>query len=169
MIVAIIMILSFLLDGILTNFLPYMNYDLSFFTPLLTVVSIFIIYPFYRKREKNYFLQMFFIGILYDLFYTNLLFLNALLFLGIAFLSKIIHKNFEITYFKLIFYIAFVVIVYESLMAFILFIFQLVPITFPKLIYKIVHSLFLNILYIEVLYLILNLLPKKYRKISINL
>ncbi len=169
MIVAILLTISLLLDGILTNFLPYMPNDLSLFTPLLTVVSIFIIYPFYRKKEKNYFLYMFLLGMIYDLFYTNLLFFNGILFLIIAIISQIIHKNFEISYFKLIFYIAFIVVLYESLTGAILFIFQLVPITIPKLIYKITHSLLLNILYIEIVYLILNLIPKKYRKVSINL
>jgi len=169
MIVAIIITISLLLDGILTNFLPYVQNTLTLFTPLLTVVSIFIVYPFYRKREKDYFLHMSLLGILYDLFYTNLLFFNGILFLIIASLSIIIHKNCELTFFKLIFYIAIVVGVYESTTALILFIFQLVPITFMKLFYKITHSLLLNIIYIEFIYLILKLIPKKYKKIRINI
>ena len=59
MIPIIILIISILLDGILTNFLPFLVNDLSIFTPLLTVVSIFIIYPFYRKHEKKYFIILF--------------------------------------------------------------------------------------------------------------
>ena len=169
MIVAIVLTISLLLDGILTNFLACMPNDLSLFTPLLTVASIFIIYPFYRKKEKKYYLHMFLLGIIYDLFYTNLLFWNGLLFLGMAFLSKIIHKNFEIGCLRLIFYIAIEIIIYECLNVSIIWVFHLVPITFSKLFYKITHSLLLNILYIEFIYILLNLIPKKYRKISINL
>ena len=147
----IILFLSFLLDGILTNYLPYLPNTLT-----------------YRKETKKYYLHMFLLGIFYDLFYTNLLFWNAILFLEIAYLSQVLYKNFEITFFQLIFLISIIVIVYESSNAFILFSFQLVPITFTRLFYKIIHSLLLNIFYIQFVYLILKVIPKKYKKISIN-
>lgn len=163
-----IIIISFLLDGILTNFLPYLTNDLSVFTPLLTLVSIFIIYPFYKKQEKKYFILIIIVGILYDLFYTNLLFFNAILFSIIAVITKYIYKNFEISYLKLIIYIVLIITLYETLTALIILTYGLVPITLNKVIYKITHSLLLNIIYIEFIYLIINLIPKKYKKISIN-
>ena len=46
-------IISFIFDGVLTNYLPYLVNDLSLFTPLLTVVSIFILYPLNRKKENK--------------------------------------------------------------------------------------------------------------------
>ena len=168
MLTSIILIVSILLDGVLTNFLPYLVNDLSIFTPLLTVVSIFIIYPLNRKKETKFFILIFIVGIIYDLLYTNLLFLNGLLFVLIALLSKVIYKNFETSYFKLIIYTILIIIVYESVYAGILFIYRVVPITFYKLIYKISHTLILNVIYTEILYLIINKLPKKYKRISIN-
>ena len=168
MIPIIISIISILLDGILTNYLPYLGNDLSWFTPLFTLVSIFIIYPFYRKKEKKYYLTVFIIGIIYDLFYTNLLFFNAILFLIIAMISKYINKNYGLSYLKLIIYTIILVTVYESLTGLIIVLFQLVPITFYKLFYKISHSILINIIYVEILFLILNLIPKKFKKISIN-
>ena len=168
MIPIIIVIISLFLDGILTNFLPYLVNDLSLFTPLLTVVSIFIICPFYRKQDKKYYKIVFLIGIIYDLFYTNLLFFNAILFLIIAFILRYIYKHYEVSWFSIILYIALIIFTYETLTGTIIFIFQLVPITIDKIIYKISHSLLLNIIYIEIVYLILKLIPKKYKKISIN-
>lgn len=164
----IILIISILLDGILTNYLPYLVNDLSLFTPLLTVVSIFIIYPLNRKKEKDFFIKIFIIGIIYDFLYTNLLFLNGLLFVLIAYISKIIYKNLEISYLKLILYTIIIVIVYETTYAGILLIYRVVPITLYKLFYKISHTLILNIIYTEILYFIIKHLPKKYKKISIN-
>ena len=67
----IIIITSIILDGLLTNYLPYLVNDLTLFTPMLTLVTIFIIYPFYRKKIKKYYLIVFIIGITYDLLYTN--------------------------------------------------------------------------------------------------
>lgn len=168
MIPIIILIISFILDGILTNFLPYLVNDLSIFTPLLTVVSIFIIYPFYKKKEKKYFIILIILGLIYDLSYTNLLFFNAILFLGIGFISKYIYTNYEVTYIRLIIYVVILITIYESATALIIFLFQLTPVTIYKVFYKISHSLLLNIIYIELIYLILNLIPKKYKKISIN-
>lgn len=168
MLTIIILTISIILDGILTNYLPYLVNDLSFFTPLLTVVSIFILYPLNRKKETKFFIIMFIVGIIYDLLYTNLLFLNGLLFVLITLISKVIYKNFETSYIKLILYTIIIIIVYETVYAGILFIYRVVPITLYKLIYKISHTLILNIIYTELLYFIINKLPKKYKRISIN-
>ena len=168
MISLIIVILSLLLDGILTNYLPYLNNDLSIFTPLLTLVSIFMIYPFFKKKEKKYFIICFIIGIIYDLFYTNLLFFNAVLFLEIGLITYYIHKNYEITLLRLLLYIIIIISSYEFTTGIILLIFNVVPVTFYKIIYKIINSLLLNIIYSEIIYLIIKIIPKKYKKISIN-
>lgn len=168
MIAIIIMILSLLLDGLLTNFLPYLVNDLTYFTPLLTLVTIFLIYPFYRKKEKKYYITVFIMGIIYDLFYTNLLFLNATLFLLIALLTRLIYKNYEVAPLRLILYIIILITVYEGVQGLILWIFQVVPVTITKVFYKITHSLLLNILYSEIIYLIIRIIPEKYKKISIN-
>ena len=55
MISGIVLVLSFFLDGILSNFLPYMVGDLSLFTPMFTVVSLVIVYPFFKKKIKELF------------------------------------------------------------------------------------------------------------------
>ena len=49
MIPIIVLIFSLLLDGLLTNYLPFLINDLSLLTPLLTVSSIIIVYPFYLR------------------------------------------------------------------------------------------------------------------------
>ena len=165
--IAIIIIISLLFDGLLTNYLPFLVGDLSLFTPLLTLTTIFIIYPFFHKKENKYYIIAFVVGVVYDLFYTNLLFYNAILFLIIAVITKLLYKNFEISYLKLLLYIPLIITIYESIQALILLIFSIVPITFAKLEYKIVHSLLLNIIYGELLFFINNKFKKK-RKISIN-
>lgn len=166
MIPIIIVIISFILDGILSNFLPYIS--LSLFTPLLTVTCIFLIYPFYKKKEFNYFITITILGALYDLFYTNLLFFNSLLFLLIGYITTLIYKNLDVSIVKLIIYIIGLIIVYETSTALIIYVFNLVPVTPNKVIYKISHSLILNVIYAEFIYLIIKLIPSKYKKININ-
>ena len=57
MIPLIIITLSLILDGILSNIFPYTVNNLSLFTPLLTLISIYLIYPFYKKKENKYILS----------------------------------------------------------------------------------------------------------------
>ena len=156
MIAYFIMIISLLLDGVLTNYLPFMENNLSLYTPLLTIVSIFIIYPLYYKREKEYFITIFILGIIYDLLYTNLLFLNATLFVILGLITKFLYKNYEVSYFKLIIYISILIIIYEGLTGILLFIFHVVPITINKVWYKITHSLIINIYNLYKINIILN-------------
>ena len=168
MIAIIIMIVSLLLDGLLSNYLTYLVNDLSLFTPLFTLISIFIIYPFYRKKEKYYFIHIFILGIVYDLLYTNMLFFNAVLFIIVGLIIRFIIKNYELGLIKNIVYMIIVIILYESLTVLFLGIYNIVPVSINSLIYKITHSLLLNIIYGEILFLIIKLIPKKFKEISIN-
>lgn len=163
-----IMILSFLLDGVLTNFLPYLVNDLSYFTPLLTLVSIILIYPFYKKDERKYFITVFILGLLYDLFYTNLLFFDAVLFTLIALINKRIQKRMSFNAMNLLGETILIIVSYELLTGILLFTYNIVPVTIYKVFYKIIHSIVLNVLYVEGIYGIIKIIPKKYKQISIN-
>lgn len=164
----IIVLISLLLDGILNNTLPYMKDNLSLFTPLITIISLLIVYPFYYKKNSKYYLTAIILGLIYDLLYTNMLFLNSILFLAIALLIKIIYKNIELNYLNIILYIILTIITYEISQYILITIFNLTSITINQLFYKISHSLLLNIIYGELLYLIINYIPSKYKKININ-
>lgn len=160
--------ISLILDGILTNYLPFLPNNLSLFTPLLTITSLVLIYPFYRKQEKNYYITLFITGIIYDLFYTNLLFFHAVIFLILGVIIKWIYKNYEITPIRIIIYISIIIICYEFLEGFILYIFQIVPVSIEKILYKIKHSLIINLVWGEIIYGILSIYIKKTKKISMN-
>lgn len=168
MIPLIIITLSLIIDGILSNIFPYTINNLSLFTPLLTLISIYLIYPFYKKKEQKYMITLFLTGIIYDLLYTNLIFYNAIIFTIIGIISKYIYKHYEINYLNIIIQIILIVTIYESLNALIIILFNLVPMSISRLFYKITHSLLLNIIYSELLLLIINILPNKYKKVNIN-
>lgn len=148
----IFLLIPLLLDG----FFSIIISSKSYFIPLLTVTTIFIIYPYYKKKEKSYFLTTMILGLLYDLLYTNLLFFNAILFLIISYVTKCINKNFTQSIIKTPIYIALIIIIYEVLTGIILFTYRVIPITPSKLLIKISHSLLLNIIYGEILYLIIR-------------
>lgn len=166
----IVIIISFILDGILTNFLPYIVGNLSLFTPLTTLISITVIYKLFHNKynHKKYFFVCFIVGFLYDLFYTNLLFFNSFLFLLIGFINTILYKQIGEGYIRTIINVIVIIILYELLTVLSIIMFNLVPINIEAIFYKISHSLILNILYSELLYIIINLIPKKYKKVRLN-
>ena len=166
----LIIIISFILDGVLTNFLPYSVGDLSLFTPLTTLVSIVVIYKlfYHNHNEKKYYMISFMVCFIYDFFYTNLLFFNGLLFLLIAYITTLLYKQFGESYLKILLNVLIIIVIYEVITALCILLFNLVPISINSVLYKISHSLLFNLIYAELLYLILNLVPKKYKKIMIN-
>ena len=168
MISIIIIVTSLLLDGLLTNYLSYLPNNLTLFTPLLTLTSIFLIYPFYRKNNKKYYYTILILGFIYDLFYTNLLFYHAFLFLLLGFFIRFLYKNLEISWIRNIIYLFLLITIYELINGGIIYIFNLVPVTIEKIFYKIEHSLLLNIIYGEIIYFIIKIIPNKYKKNNIN-
>ncbi len=164
----VIVLISLLLDGLLTNYLPYLVGDLSLFTPLLTVVSILVVYPYFYKNNKKYFIFAFVSGLIYDIFYTNLLFCNGLLFLMIAYLIVKMTDNIQINAFTVLYETLIIIVAYEVTFAILIVMFNLVPVTLSKVLYKISHTILLNIIYTEIIYLILKNCAKKYCRKSIN-
>ena len=163
-----IVLISLLLDGFLTNILPYTVENLSLLTPSLTLISLLLIYPFYRKKEMKYTILILVTGVIYDLLYTNLLFFNAILFYIVIRVMQYIYKKYEINYFTIIINTIIAITTYEVLQVIIISIYNLYPITLYSLIYKIKSSLLLNIIYAELIYFIISIIPRKYRKININ-
>ena len=61
------------------------------------------------------------------------------------------------------FSILLIITIYETILSFLLFIFNIVPITFTDVTYLIIHSLILNIIYGDILYLIASKTKRKRR------
>lgn len=159
----IILSISLILDGLLSNYLPFTIGNLSFFTPLLTMTSILFIYPLLNKNKKNYFILIVIFGIIYDLSYTNLLFYNSILFLLVAFFTIKIYELLPVNFLSIIIYLILLIIIYETLNILFIIIFQVRNVAFKDCYYKVSHSILLNILYGLGLYF---LLYKKIQKQS---
>lgn len=168
MISIIITIISFALDILFSNLLPFMKGDLSLFTPLLVPITIYLVYPFYQNKEKYYLIYSIIVGIIYDLIFTNLLFVNGIIFLMLGVITIKLNKTFEVNKYTNIINITFIIILYEAFFAGLIFVLHLVPITISSVIYKITHTLIMNIIYGMILYLIVDKITVKYKKVFIN-
>lgn len=139
----ILLIVALFLDGFLSTIIP-LNYP---FLPLITVTTIYLIYPILKKKQKTYLLISFISGILYDLLYTNQLLFNAIIFTTTSYITKYFYKTYQQTKITKIIYLIIILIIYELLSASLLFIFQITSITISRIIYKILYSILLNIIY----------------------
>lgn len=146
----LVIISSFLLDNIISLL---MNQNNLLF-PLFSLLSLIIIFS-YNLREYNYFILSMCIGLLYDIVFTDTLFLNASIFLlfslGIYLIFKRINYNlFNVVLVSLLFIILYRVITY--------FLFLLnfnVSFDFFNLLKGIYSSFIINIAYI-IIYFIIN-------------
>lgn len=143
----ILLIVALFLDGFLSIIIP-LNYP---FLPLITVTTIYIIYPIFKKKQKKYLLITFMVGILYDLLYTNQLLFNAIIFTTIAYITIYFYKTYQQTKITKIIYLIMIIILYEIITASILFVFQVTSINIARIVYKILYSILLNIIYAIIL------------------
>ena len=86
MIIAVIyVIISFLLDSLMSNILPFNLVDPSWFKTIYSVISLVILYNYF-DNQKKYLSILIVIGIFFDIVYTNTFIVNIIVFLIIYFI-----------------------------------------------------------------------------------
>ena len=91
MIIIFYLIFSFFFDSISTNYLNYELTNISYFKTIYTIISLVIVYEYYRHKSK-YFITLIVISFLFDIRYTNTFILNPVIF-SLIYLLNIILDN----------------------------------------------------------------------------
>lgn len=143
----ILIIISLILDG----YLSVIFSNSSYFIPLLTLSTLYLIYPLYKKNTNNYIFTVIITGLIYDLLYTNLLFFHAIIFYLVSQIIIRISKKYNQQTLSTILNLIFIITIYEIVVASIFFIFRVTTITLSNVIIKILKSLTLNIIYAIIL------------------
>ena len=81
----IYVILSFLLDSLMSNILPLNLTDPSWFKTIYSVISLVILYNYF-DNQKKYLSILIVLGIFFDIIYTNTFIVNIIVFLIIYFI-----------------------------------------------------------------------------------
>lgn len=151
----LILIIAFYLDGLLSNMFIVSDY----LYPLCFLLSLVLIYPSFQKSElSKYYLISLIMGLLYDIVYTNTLFINFIIFFLIAILIKNIYNLVSNNYLSLILISFLVIVIYRTLTYLILSIINYKFLSIDLLFNSFYSSIITNFIYITILYL---LLPKK--------
>ena len=156
MIAAIIyIVISFILDSIMSNITAFSLIDPSYFKTIYSVISLVIIYNYF-DNQKKYLSILIVLGILFDIVYTNTFILNIVIFLIIyAFLSQIdymITTNIFTINLKSIICVS----LYHILTYIILLLANYNNYNIKLLFLILIRSLIMTIIYTTISYLILN-------------
>lgn len=154
--IILIILVSFYLEGILSNII-----NISFLIPLFTILSLIIIYPYLYNRKKNYFIICFIIGLLYDIGYTDTLFLNAIIFLLIGYIIHLINIVITNNWFNVVIISLFIITIYRIITYLVLIFINYITPNLNILINSILNSILINIIYIIVTFKITDRISRK--------
>lgn len=138
----IISLLIIIIDGILVYYSPAYFNNISYLYPMLTITFL----PFICFNNKRCYIYTIFLGITYDLLYSNIYLYNVILFIFLTSIDQKVMKYFKNSLFSFIMMAVINIVIYDiiSFLLVILTNYQVVGVS--DLIYKISHSLIFNIM-----------------------
>lgn len=151
----IYLIISFFLDIIFSLSFPLAYQNISYFFPIVLISSFTIGYSLI-KNKKMFFCLVIVFGIIYDFLYSDIALLNLYYFSLYSLFIYIFYNNKNKSYFNIILISTLGIIFYDFYLFLILNLLNYSDLKIDYLYYKIVHSLFFNIIYILLSVLILK-------------
>ena len=146
-----IITISFFLEGIISNLINANSYLL----PLFTITSLVITYPLFNKEKKSLIIiTSFIVGIMYDIAYTNSLFINTFTFILCSLLIILLYMYIPDNLVGKTSINLFLIVSFKFISYLLLFIFGFINFNQHILIKGILSSLILNIIYGLLLYYI---------------
>jgi len=141
----ITIVLSFVLEILISTFLKKNSYFLPLFVFFITMEESNKI-----KDLKKSLMYSFLIGLIYDIVMTNTYFLNATIFLFISFINKKYNNSIDKNQITFLFYFILEIIIYRLLTALVLIIIKYRTISMFIFIKSILSSILLNLIFLKV-------------------
>lgn len=156
----VILIVSFILESVMSNFFP-VN---SFFASLFSLMALIVIYPLFDGDNFKYFRYAFLLGFAYDLIYTDTIIFQAFLFLIIAYLVTILRKMLSDNLLNLIIVTLICIASYRTINYFALVITGNLDFNLLTWIASIYNSIILNVIYCLIIGWVVNRVMRKKRR-----
>ena len=147
----IILFISFLLEGVISNFVTMDGY----FIPLFTLIALVMICPFVSKSSK-YIMYAFFTGLAYDLFYTETIIFHAIIFCFMAVIIRRLNLVLSDNFINILITVVLSVVFYRMITYGFLAFVGSVSFDFMSLGFSILKSLILNLVYSMILFLVMK-------------
>ena len=155
---AIIVIISFLLEGIVSNFVPING----FLAPLFTLVALIIIYPLFDEASE-YYKYAFVTGLAYDLFYTDTILFHAIIFCFMAFIITRLNLVLSDNYLNILIIMGICILIYRVITYSLLVLVSTMTFDFITLIMSFLKSLIINLIYSVLLFFVVKKCQRKYK------
>ena len=155
--VYILVIISFLLESAITNIV---SID-SIFIPLFKLTSLVILYPYF-KNKTNFIIACLICGFIYDVSFSDSVFINTISFGISGFLTVLAYNYFKHTIYSSNFINIFIIVLYRIISYVLLVIVDYMNFKWFILIKGIYSSIIINIIYGIFIYLISNFLSKMF-------
>mgnify|MGYP005813754901 CR=1 FL=1 len=155
---AIIIIISFLLEGIVSNFVPING----FLAPLFTLVALIIIYPLFDEVSE-YYKYAFVTGLAYDLFYTDTILFHAIIFCFMAFIITRLNLVLSDNYLNILVIMGICILIYRVVTYSLLVLVSTMAFDFMALIISVLKSLIINLIYSALLFFVVKKCQRKYK------
>lgn len=149
-------IVSCIIQGMMSNFLGYTYTNLSLFSTLYILIALLVIRPNF-ENEKKYLVILIVFGIIMDVVYTNTFILNACLFVVVYYFSKFFHFFFPYNLFTINISNLLCILLYHIISFVTLSIFQYDCYTFSVLFKVLTHNIVMTIIYTSIIYSVIQI------------
>lgn len=156
----ILLVISFFLQGIVSNFLSYTTDSISIFSTVYVLITLLLIYPHFDNKKK-YLLILVITGWLVDLVYCNTFLLNISIFYIVYKFSSLFHFFLPYNLFTVNVSNLLGVFIYHVLSFLILGLLGFDDYTFMMLFKMLGCSIIMTVLYTTVSYLIIDIMKKR--------
>lgn len=158
----ITLILSTIIQGIMSNYLGYTYLDLSMFSTLYILVTLLVLNPYFENKKK-YLIILIIFGLIMDIVYANTFILNTCLFLIAYYISRSFHFFFPYNWLTMSISNLLCVFAYHIISFLFLSILNYDSYTFLTLLKILSHSILMTIIYTNIIYAFLVLLKQKFQ------
>jgi len=162
-VIILLTLFNLFFSNLLTNYLPYLISNLSFFSFSLSLTSLVLLYPFFNNDNKKYLIYAGILGLVIDILVSNTLFLNVGVFILMGAIVVFANQFFINNPMNDSFLAMGILLIYNILIFLILNIIDYNNFSFLELYNVVVSNVLITFIYTFVMFHILRWLSKKYR------
>lgn len=153
----ILIVIAIFLDVFLNNVFNFGIYSPTYFYPMFTVATISYLSNLYNNaNRKNYYVLVLIVSILYDSIIINNLLISITVFLSIAFINVKLKNNLSNNLINNILRLILSIICYDIIFYLLLAVVGYQNFDINRLVYKITHSIIINVIYMSIMFLVLK-------------
>lgn len=158
----IIFLISFLLQGLISNVHNYTIIHMSIFSAIYLLLALVVLQPYF-ENDKKFITILLVFGILFDITYTNTFVLNTCIFIIIFYLNKFLNFIFPYNLFTVNMFALISMIVYNVITFIFLTVFKFDSYGFLILLKIIACNIFMTVTYTTIIYYIVLWCSKKFK------